>query len=817
MEFLPGAFESEWERRRAALLHELQIGKTEEVEWDLPRRGGVARLEPGLSGQHRRHHDRGVGLPPFRRGHEGSGRPARIRFAALARGSQPAVVKLASYGAGARAASMMVYVSRGGELAVENEIGERVSGKAALAEMRSEWEPLFDNRTASRDIGVFHVVAAIASNNAGVGDQDALVREILRAGFGDRHFVYAIKDGSSQELNVSGVLVLRDSRGERLAGDSKAASNVQERLDRGDFALRAETVFRFHGYGNGVEYGTARIRDLVDRFDGNVRNETGRLVADARQAGNLVQKEWRNELHSRKGRDVMHLIASARAGTDAAAFQDAVRDFLGDQFAGHRYVFAMHDPAGDPKETSEGGKRPHIHAHAIVTMRSTDGIRVETSPRVFREWRVVMAEKAREHGIDMEMTDRREFASAPAYTRNQARPVRYAGRTEHEGTSEAARVRYEAKRINQRQAPGSSRSTMYANAAAEIWRELAVDGDEIRVLDYARSQIDRILLASQQSQLDLENSNRTDNATVFRSNMVLLREFIKGDEADMREMTRPEFEAYEARVETVLSTVERSLPAREREEFDEIAAAAREVVGIRREYLESTEQQAETAREPPVSDNEAWDLAVAKHGDAVVVRGNDILIEIETAREAIDRAEDQDRDPASAQAELQRQLERAARLAVGGNTYLREVSETDQVLHRAIEGIERPEQKTRPDSAQARDSESTGTTGEPVHGSEDAGVRSGDGDLPGSTENDADQLRSSSQRYIAKDHAQHAADDRSGQRGLMPDHAAVARPSQTEERAEPRSDPPQQIVPRLEYLEREIADGHERDHDDREP
>lgn len=50
----------------------------------------------------------------------------------------------------------------------------------------------------------------------------------------------------------------------------------------------------------------------------------------------------------------MHVIMSARAGTYAGAFEGAVRDFLADQFAGHRYVFAMHDPETDTKEAGEG-------------------------------------------------------------------------------------------------------------------------------------------------------------------------------------------------------------------------------------------------------------------------------------------------------------------------------------------------------------------------------------------------------------------------------------------------------------------------------
>lgn len=56
----------------------------------------------------------------------------------------------------------------------------------------------------------------------------------------------------------------------------------------------------------------------------------------------------------------------SRTGEEA----NAARDFLAEQFAGHRYVFAMHDPANDPKEEGEGGQAATCpcacdHHHAI--------------------------------------------------------------------------------------------------------------------------------------------------------------------------------------------------------------------------------------------------------------------------------------------------------------------------------------------------------------------------------------------------------------------------------------------------------------------
>ncbi|RVD49401.1 conjugal transfer protein TraA, partial [Mesorhizobium sp. M2D.F.Ca.ET.140.01.1.1] len=77
-------------------------------------------------------------------------RPIEARLAAVAQGSQPAVVKMASYGAGARVGAMLNYVSRGGELAVENENGERISSREDLARLRGDWNHLFQNRAESR-------------------------------------------------------------------------------------------------------------------------------------------------------------------------------------------------------------------------------------------------------------------------------------------------------------------------------------------------------------------------------------------------------------------------------------------------------------------------------------------------------------------------------------------------------------------------------------------------------------------------------------------------------------------------------------------
>jgi len=58
----------------------------------------------------------------------------------------------------------------------------------------------------------------------------------------------------------------------------------------------------------------------------------------------------------------------------------------------------------------------------------------------------------------------------------------------------------------------------------------------------------------------------------------------------MQQMARPEFEAYEGRVESALLRMEESLDESERESFEEIAATVREVISIRREHVELAER-----------------------------------------------------------------------------------------------------------------------------------------------------------------------------------------------------------------------------------
>lgn len=75
---------------------------------------------------------------------------------------------------------------------------------------------------------------------------------LLRAGLGERRFVLAVQETKTGELEVRGVVVLRDPSGERLTADAMASAIVQERVVNSQVAREAEVRFRFSGHGNGV-------------------------------------------------------------------------------------------------------------------------------------------------------------------------------------------------------------------------------------------------------------------------------------------------------------------------------------------------------------------------------------------------------------------------------------------------------------------------------------------------------------------------------------------------------------------------------------
>ena len=598
MEPFVGAFTEQWERRKAAEAHARQRQLMVLIALDEDERRRKGGGGGGGSAGSRKPKLPKISFKPqtsFPRPSKPVvfDRPQTVRMEGLASGSQPAVVKMASFGGGSRLGAMLNYVSREGDLKLENHLGQQVSGQEDLREIRSDWQSLMSNRTESRDVAGFSLEISGQSANQ---NADELAVSILKAGLGDRHFVYSVSANRNGGINVSGVAVLRNSQGERLSADTKANAIIADRLKSVSIEKGLDLSFRFRGYGNGVEYGSYKVRELVADSGEAVKNEHGRIIRTHTEAGDLVQKNWRQDMHSRKGRDVMHVIMSARPGTDINAFQSSVRDFLSQQFGGHKYVFAVHDEESDTKEASAGGKRPHVHAHAIITMKSEAGIKLQTTPETFRQWREVMAEKARDNGIKMEMNDRRELASAPAYSAKQVRPVYdndNTTRTEHEPVSVSAAVRYNNKRENVSQIAHSARSRDYALTAAVSWQKVAMANANTQIATTANHYCTKII----DTILDIQ-TDQTGKVVAFNPNHSVAAGVaavisLAQEATAMPNMNRQEFEAYEKVAEQNIHKVEQLIPEANRADYEEVITLARKTIDTERSLMLFNEQESE--------------------------------------------------------------------------------------------------------------------------------------------------------------------------------------------------------------------------------
>jgi hypothetical protein len=308
--------------------------------------------------------------------------------------------------------------------------------------------------------------------------------------------------------------------------------------------------------------------------------------------------------------------------------------------------------------------------------------------------------------------------------------------------------------------------------------------------------------------------------------MIELTEFVNGEDGQMREMTRPEFEAYETRVEAVLASVEQTLDETDRADFDEVAAAAREVVDIRREYLDLTErhvdreggQELRGSRDDRFEDpNVQWDAAVARFGLEAVETANEVLIQVSHYREGLERIEAGELPQsfmASYRAGLEREIERAAEMAVNDdNQYMREAAKSDQDLQRMIDQIE----LAAADRARSERDENRDQKVDSI----DAGTsRRTDGAVGGFQDSEAEQHRDPGREERST--PEHN-DQKIEQQATMPsaertrypdDRTAERKPGLDAELA--RTDPPQQHVPRLRQIELELEERQDRDRDDRE-
>lgn len=362
-----------------------------------------------------------------------------------AAGNNAVVVKVLSYGAGASSArNVLAYQSK--EEKAHDQDGREVTDLNAA--LRS-WEREFGNRKGSKDILRLTYELENTDRERVARALGSLAQEGFRdAGDTDRTYAFSVSEGVKGQTRLHFALVIAHEKKDR--SDRTSRNRIVAEIDdvhaidaRLDKALREEGITPVSRYPaefssgpkglsatlhamqrGGAEVTLSTKAQIEERPGKSGRYQHGtdrreitskdhkQLTAEGKIVGALMQ--------TRQPRDFMHLLLSGPANVDRDRFILAGRDFLKEQFAGHRYAYAIHN---------RNDLEKHPHLHVIVALRNSRGKMLNPNIRDFTEWRSRFAEKARERGIAIDRQKRVERAAPPPVKRWEWEMFRRMGAT----------------------------------------------------------------------------------------------------------------------------------------------------------------------------------------------------------------------------------------------------------------------------------------------------------------------------------------------------------------------------------------------------
>lgn len=143
-----------------------------------------------------------------------------------------------------------------------------------------------------------------------------------------------------------------------------------------------------------------------------LETETGEKVVGLENISNLIE-DWSAEgFGERKNsRDTAHIVLGVPPGEDREALSNAVRDFAGKAFEGHRYGWVRHDDTD----------APHVHL-ALVMRNAETGKKIELRKQELQELREKFAESCRSYGIEVDASRAWERGRAP---RSKSEQIEY--------------------------------------------------------------------------------------------------------------------------------------------------------------------------------------------------------------------------------------------------------------------------------------------------------------------------------------------------------------------------------------------------------
>ncbi|PZR75576.1 MAG: hypothetical protein DI537_44930, partial [Stutzerimonas stutzeri] len=323
----------------------------------------------------------------------GTGGGALGRARQLATGYQPAVVKVVSYAHGVtRATATGQYVQRE-DVPLETHDGRMLTDRSDVAEEIRAWSATFSKRAESQDVGTMRLTLhGVPHTREG---RDVYEKAVASGLAGHRH-AYRLEATPEGTLEAQVVVAMAGAAKERFrlrdAGESEIGGRVQRCLDRNSMTRVRDRISQATGVSpdavsiapgasnHGRDGVTYRLSRLIEK--GRAIDDRGKAIGSAVEIRNAA-REWGPTLRSQSARDTMHLIISAKAGTDVAALTRAARAFLHDRFADHRFMFGVHTD-----KEADG----HIHAHAVIAVKSESGQKLHPSRETFSQWRQVYAQ-----------------------------------------------------------------------------------------------------------------------------------------------------------------------------------------------------------------------------------------------------------------------------------------------------------------------------------------------------------------------------------------------------------------------------------------
>jgi type IV secretory pathway VirD2 relaxase len=442
-------------------------------------------------------------------GLSGGGRGAAGRARQLASGYQPAVVKVLSWAHGTVRATKTGQYAQREDVPLETHDGRMLTDREAVADEIKAWSVNFSKRAESQDVG------AVRLTLRGVKDNEEgreTYEKAIAAGFAGHRYAYRLDTTEAGELGARLVVALAGPAKERfrvreervgdgengfarkrfdMASEGKIKDRIHAATGIDAQAIDASPGMTNHGR-NGVTY---RLNRLVEH--GAAVDDRGKAMANVADT-RIAAREWGPSLRSQSVRDTMHLMLSAKAGTEVEALRRAARGFLHDRFGDHKFMFGIHVD----KEAAG-----HIHVHAVIAAKGESGQKLHPGPETFREWRTAYAQHAQAEGLRIVATSARERTSSQSYgpkdkaivdAADRPRPSReardraYAADPANRRLIDNARQRMAVARSNPIRLPMSPPARAAVNESVVAWRAVAAEQPEN---PQAKDMLERLLLA----------------------------------------------------------------------------------------------------------------------------------------------------------------------------------------------------------------------------------------------------------------------------------------------------------------------------------